>query len=79
MNTTLTIRLPASQRKALSAKAVAAGCTESEIVRNLIEAACAEQSVGERAGTVFGSVTLARTAPHTDVWRKQIRARNWRT
>jgi hypothetical protein len=78
MNTTLTIRLPASQRRALSSKAAAAGKTESEIVRDLIEHELAEQTVGERVGTLFGCLTLRHDAEPMDPWRKRIRTRNWR-
>jgi hypothetical protein len=78
MNTTLTIRLPASQRRALSSKAAAAGKTESEIVRDLIERELAEQTVGERAGALFGCLSLPHDAMPADPWRKSIRARNWR-
>jgi hypothetical protein len=79
MNTTLTIRLPASQRRALSSKAAAAGKTESEIVRNLIERELVEQTVGERVGELFGCLSLPHGARTTDSWRKNIRARNWRS
>lgn len=78
MNTTLTIRLPASQRRALSSKAAAAGKTESEIVRALIERELAEQTVGERVGALFGCLSLPHDAKVPDPWRKSLRARNWR-
>lgn len=78
MNTTLTIRLPAGQRRALSSKAAAAGKTESEIVRDLIERELAEQTVGERVGELFGCLSLSHGTKRKDSWRKSIRARNWR-
>jgi hypothetical protein len=78
MNTTLTIRLPAGQRRALSSKAAAAGKTESEIVRDLIERELAEQTVGERVGALFGCLSLPHRAKRKHSWRKSIRARNWR-
>jgi hypothetical protein len=76
MDTTLTIRLPASQRRALSSKAAATGKTESEIVRELIAIELAEQTVGERAGALFGCLSLPRDP--AGPWRQTIRARNWR-
>ena len=48
MTATLTIRLPAAQRKALRARAAATGKTESELVRELIEGQL------QRKGTVGG-------------------------
>ena len=78
MKTTLTIRLPGSQRRALSSKAAAAGKTESAIVRELIERELAEQTVGERVGALFGCLSLPHDAKLTDSWRKSIRARTWR-
>jgi hypothetical protein len=78
MDTTLTIRLPAAQRRALSSKAVAAGKSESEVVRDLIARELAEQTIGERVGALFGCLSLPRDAAAADSWRKTIRARNWR-
>ena len=78
MDTTLTIRLPATQRRALSSKAAAAGKSESEIVRDLIARELADQSIGERAGALFGCLSLRSSSPAKDRWRATIKARNWR-
>jgi hypothetical protein len=78
METTLTIRLAASQRRALSSKAAALGKTESEVVRELIQHELAEQTIGERVGTLFGCLSLPREKAPAGSWRQSIRSRNWR-
>lgn len=60
MTETLTIRLGAAQRKALRARAAAAGKTESDIVRKLIDGQLqAKGKLGERAGKYFGRIDFA--------------------
>jgi hypothetical protein len=78
MDSTLTIRLPTSQRRALSSKAAAMGKTESEIVRDLIQRELADQALGESVRSLFGCLSLRHDTASEDHWRKAIRARNWR-
>ncbi len=79
MNATLTIRLDTRHRKALRARAAAAGKTESEVVRDLIEGQMQRKgTVGERAGRHFGRLDFAPAAGDGDPWRAHLRRMNAR-
>jgi hypothetical protein len=82
MTETLTIRLAASQRKALHRLAASLGQTDSEFVRGLIERGLAAESAGARLLHLAGALSRAaagrgRGAEH-DAWTQAIRERNWR-
>jgi hypothetical protein len=80
MTETLTIRLPAVQRKALRARAAATGKTESELVRELISGQLLKQgTVGERAGRHFGRLDFAPASLDRDPWRAHLRRMNSRS
>jgi len=79
MDTTLTIRLAASQRRALSSRAAALGKTESQVVRDLIERELENQTMGERIGPLFGCLALPHDQTQKDSWRKSLRSHNWRS
>ena len=78
MDTTLTIRLPLAQRKALQRRAAAAKQSESALVRELIEREMQRGFDFERVRHLAGSVASKPGHAQKDPWRKQIRARNWR-
>lgn len=80
MNTsTLTIRLPKSQREALRQSAQALKKTESEYIRDLLARDIDTRTVAERIGQLAGSVdsSSAHRKPHP--LKKAIRERNWRS
>ena len=79
MNTTLTIRLPLAQRRALQRRAAAAKQSESALVRELIEREMQRGFDFERVRHLAGSVASNPKKPAKDSWRKQIRDRNWRS
>lgn len=80
MTESLTIRLPARQRKALRARAAATGKTESELVRDLIAGQLlGHGTLGERAGRHFGRLDFPPTALDSDPWRAQLRKANVRS
>lgn len=77
MTKTLTIRLPATQRKALRARAAATGKTESDLVRELIDVWLrAKGTLGERAGRYFGRLDFDPVSLDADPWRARLRRRN---
>ncbi len=79
MTETMTIRLNAGHRKALRARAVAIGKTESEVVRDLIEGQLQRKgTVGERAGRHFGRLDFAPASGDGDPWRAHLRQMNSR-
>jgi hypothetical protein len=79
MTETLTIRLPATQRKALRARAAATGRTESELVRELIDLQLrAKGNLGERAGRYLGRRDFEPAALDRDPWRAHLRRMNSR-
>ena len=79
MTDTLTIRLPAAQRKALRARAAATGRTESELVRELIAVQLhTKGTLGERAGGFLGRLDFEPAALDRDPWRSHIRRMNSR-
>ena len=79
MDTTLTIRLPAAQREALRRRAAAEKRSESALVRDLIEREMGRGCDYERVRHLVGSLKSEPTHWERDPWRKQIRARNWRS
>jgi plasmid stability protein len=79
MTQTLTIRLPAAQRKALRARAAAAGRTESALVRELIDRQLhAKGPLGERAGRYLGRLDFEPNSQDRDLWRARLRRMNSR-
>lgn len=78
MDTTLTIRLPAAQRRALQRRAAAAKKSESALVRDLIEREMQQGFDFDRVRHLAGSVTRDPKRSTQDAWRKQLRDRNWR-
>ena len=80
MSETLTIRIPAPQRKALRARAAATGKTESELVRDLITGQLQRKgTLGERAGQHFGRLDFAPASLDRDPWRAHLRRSNTRS
>jgi len=80
MTATLTIRLGTAQRKALRARAAAAGKTESDIVRELIDVQLqAKGTLGERAGKYLGRLDFAPARLDSDPWRARLRKSNVRS
>jgi predicted transcriptional regulator len=77
MSTTLTIRADRDLRVALEKRAKAERKTVSGVVREILEDALTERPLEAKAGHLRGSLSLA--SEPSDPWRKQIRARNWRT
>jgi plasmid stability protein len=79
MTETLTIRLPAAQRKALRARAAATGKSESELVRELIDTKLRPKgSLGERAGHYLGRLDFEPGTLDRDPWRAHLRRMNSR-
>ncbi len=79
MTETLTIRLPAAQRKALRARAAANGKTESELVRDLIAGQLQKKGpLSERAGRHLGRLDFAPAGLDGDPWRAHLRKMNAR-
>ncbi len=78
MDTTLTIRLPAAQRRALRRRAAAANQSESALVRELIHREMQHGFDFARVRHLAGSVASDQNRAAKDPWRKQIRERNWR-
>ncbi len=60
MSTTLTVRLEDKQRQALEKRAVALGKSMSEVVRDILERALAEEPISARAGHLRGRLTLTK-------------------
>ena len=76
MSTTITIRTEDPLRKRLEERAAATGKTLSALVREILESAVAERSLGRRAGHLKGCLTFPRDRPND--WKNSIRDRNWR-
>lgn len=75
---TLTIRLPKTQREALKRSAAAVKKTESEYIRELLQRDLDSRPLGERIGNLAGSVDSSRTSGKPHPLRALIRERNWR-
>ena len=80
MSTTITIRTEDLLRKRLEERAAATGTTLSALVREILENAVAERSLGRRAGHLKGRLTLPSDGPSNESsnWENAIRNRNWR-
>lgn len=78
METTLTIRLPKSQRAALRRRAAAEGRSESALVRELLDREISSGFDFERVSHLIGSVRIDRKKMRGDGWAKHIRRANWR-
>ncbi|MXY67510.1 MAG: ribbon-helix-helix protein, CopG family [Acidobacteriia bacterium] len=76
MGATITVRASAELREALEAHAASLGKTLSEFVRDTLEDAVSERSIGDRAAHVAGK--LAPAEWHDD-WHRELRERNWRS
>jgi plasmid stability protein len=79
MTETLTIRLPAAQRRNLRARAAAAGKTESEVVREMLDQHLqAKAPLRERAGRFIGQLDFDPAASTPDAWRSHLQRMNTR-
>jgi predicted DNA-binding protein len=78
MDSTLTIRLPAAQRRALKRRAAAEGRSESALVREMIEREMNRGFDFERVKHLIGSVRTDRKRMRKDPWAQHIRRMNWR-
>ena len=78
METTLTIRLPATQREALRRRAAAEKRSESALVREMIDREMQRVFDFERVRHLVGSVASRPKHWEKDSWRKHIRQHNWR-
>lgn len=76
MSTTLTFRADDRLRDRLEKRAAASGKSLSALVREILENAVAERSVGRRAGHLKARLSLPRSP--ADPWRKSVRSRNRR-
>ncbi len=76
MSTTLTVRLEDKQREALEKRAAALGKSMSEVVRDILERALAEEPISARAGHLRGRLTLPK--PERGSLRERLKANNWR-
>jgi plasmid stability protein len=80
MTETLTIRLPAAQRRLLRVRAVATGKTESQVVRDLLDAQLAARgTIGERAGRFLGQIAIEPAERDRDPWRAHLQRANCRS
>lgn len=76
METTLTVRLTLADRERLEAAARRLGRSVSVVVRDILRAALADKTVGERAGHVRGRLRLSPNPERSLI--PQLRERNWR-
>ena len=76
MEKTLTIRLDAKQQQLLGQTASMLGKTVSELVREILQQALAERTLGSKAGHLKGSLAL-KPSPR-DAWSRKLKERNWR-
>ncbi len=76
MSTTITIRADEPLRELLEKRAAASGKSLSALVREILENAVAEKTVGRRAGHLKARLSLPPSSP--DPRRNAIRERNWR-
>jgi hypothetical protein len=75
---TLTIRLPLEQRKALKRSAKALKKTESEYIRDLLTRDLETRSIGERIGPLAGILDSSQKTGKPHALKDVIRERNWR-
>jgi plasmid stability protein len=76
MSTTITFRADEPLRERLERRAAASGKSLSALVREILEKAVAESSVGRRAGHLKARLSLRPGS--SDPSRTSIRERNWR-
>jgi predicted transcriptional regulator len=76
MSTTITIRTDEPLRERLEKRAAASGKSLSALIREILENAVTERSVGRRAGHLKGRLSLP--GGSSDPWVKAVRERNWR-
>ena len=76
MPTKLTVRIDDEFQKALEKRARAMGKTVSELVRDLLESALAEEPISARAGHLKGRLALPKPEPGS--LRERFIANNWR-
>jgi hypothetical protein len=77
MSTTITIRAEESLRRALVRRAASRGKTVSQLVREILEEALSERPLESKTGHLKGRLALSPKS--SDVWRKKLRERNWRS
>ena len=76
---TLTIRLPQSQRDNLKATATRLHKTESDFIRELLAREFDQVAFGERASEFIGCLDSSSSAPvPADSFRAAIKRKNWR-
>lgn len=78
-STTLTIRLPLTQRESLRQAAAALQKTESEYIRDLVTRDLENRPFHDRVGDLAGSLQSSGTpAGSGHPLKARIRSRNWR-
>ncbi len=75
MSNTVTIRVDAALREALTKRADRERKTVSEVIREILESALNERPLAERIGRLRGGLRVGE--PNND-WQRRIKARNWR-
>ena len=75
MGKTLTVRTSEELRAILERRAAGLGKSASELVREILEEALADRPISERTSHVKGRLELPCAA---DLWRRQLKGRNWR-
>ncbi len=78
MTSSLTIRLPGTQREALKRRAAALKKTESGLIRELVEREVSQFTPSALVEKWAGAVNSGKTTRATHPLKKQIRERNWR-
>lgn len=76
MDVILTIPTDEHLRAALQERAELQGKTVAELAREILREAVVERPLGERVGHLRGQ--LGQEASPPDVWRSQLKERNWR-
>jgi antitoxin component of RelBE/YafQ-DinJ toxin-antitoxin module len=76
MDKTLTIRIDAEQQQRLGRAAKMLGKSVSELVREILQEALSERSIGSKAGHLKGRISLP--SQPRDAWARKIKERNWR-
>lgn len=77
MGHTLTIRTDERLNDALRQRARMLGKTVSAVAREILNDALAARPLSARTGHLKGKLELP--SDSSDVWRRQIRERNWRS
>jgi len=76
MSGTITVLASAELRDALKTHAASLGKSLSACVRDTLEDAVSERSIGDRAAHVVGKLA---PAEWQDDWHRELRERNWRS